>query len=169
MSILTSGIDALAGGVVGALARLAPEVLSILDKRNERKHEKEMTELNMKFEELRHQNAVDLKDLDIEQSRFAAAMPVLQSSIQAQAQQTGIKFIDALSATVRPVITYWLFFIYALVKVGIYSTYVNAGVAADQAMVALWGPEDTTMLSAVLTFWYVGRIWERDTVRDFRR
>jgi hypothetical protein len=47
VSILTSGIDALAGGVVGALARLAPEVLSILDKRNERKHEKEMTELNM--------------------------------------------------------------------------------------------------------------------------
>jgi hypothetical protein len=169
MSILTSGVDALAGGVVGALARLAPEVLSILDKRNERKHEREMTELNMKFEELRHKNAVDIKDLDIEQARFTAAMPVLQTSIQAQAQQTGVKIIDALSATVRPVITYWLFFIYALVKVGIYSTYVNAGVAADQAMVALWGPEDTAMLSAVLTFWYVGRIWERDTVRDFRR
>lgn len=168
MSVTTTALDALLGGGLGALARLAPEVIAIFDKRNERRHEKEMAKLNLEFEKTRHENAMDIKDLEVEQSKFGTAMTALTASIQSQAQHTGVRWVDALSATVRPVITYWLFFIYACVKIAVFSVYQSQGLPADQALVAIWGPDDTAMLSAVLTFWYVGRVWERDTTRNFR-
>lgn len=169
MSVVTSAIDALAGGALGALARLAPEVLAIVDKRNERKHEKEMLKLNIELEDKRHAQAMDIKDLEVESAQFAATMPVLQTAIEAQGKPTGVRWIDAFSATVRPTITYWIFGIYSVVKMAIYSVYQSQGIAADQALVAMWGPEDSTILSAVIMFWFVGRVWDRNTKNDYRK
>lgn len=153
-------VETVLGGALGTLSRLAPAVLEFLGRKDERKHELALGAQALEVAKLNAASARDIKDLDVEQSRFVAAMESLQAGIRSQGEKTGIRWIDALSAVVRPAITAWIFVLYSLVKVAaLWVALQNAPAAV--AILTIWGPEDASMLSAVMMFWFVGRVWDR--------
>jgi hypothetical protein len=152
-------LETLLGGLLGGALRMAPEILGYLDKKNERKHELALGEQQFRVAELQFREKREIKDLDVEQSQFVSAMEALKEGIKAQGTPTGIKWIDALSAVVRPAITAWVFALYSAVKIASLTVALSAADGAT-AVLSIWGPEDSGMLSAIVMFWFVGRIWK---------
>lgn len=152
-------LETLLGGTIGGLLRLAPEVLSIWDKKNERKHELALGDQQYRVAELQFNAQREIKDLEVEQSQFVSAMAALKEGITAQATPTGIKWVDAISSLVRPAITAWVFALYSAVKVAQLNIAVKVYESVPEAILQVWGPEDAGMLSAIVMFWFVGRVW----------
>jgi hypothetical protein len=158
-------IETILGGFMGGVLRLAPEVLKFFDSKNERSHELRMGEQNLKLVQLQQAGQLAIADRTMEGNQFVSAMEAMKVGIEAQGKQTGIKWVDAMAATVRPVITYWIFFLYAIIKSALILVAIETNVPVGQVALAAWTAADDAMLSAVLTFWFVGRVWERQQPR----
>jgi hypothetical protein len=154
--------------IIGAIARLAPEVLAIIDKRGERKHELKMAEQNLKITQLQNEGKLAIVDREIEGKQFEAGVLALKAGIEAQGKPTGIRWIDALNASVRPVIAYWVFGLYSIAKLAQIEMARATGIGVSEAVQVSWTQFDGEMMSAVIMFFFVGRIWERGVMRSFK-
>lgn len=154
-------LETIFGGLMGGILRILPEVLKYMDSKNERSHELKLGEQNLRLTELQQKGQLAIADRTAEQAQFVAAMEAMKSGIEAQGKATGIKWVDAMAATVRPVITYWIFLLYAAVKTAILSMAIEANASLEQALKNSWTQADDAMLAAIVTFWFVGRVWER--------
>jgi len=161
-------IETIVGGALGAISRLAPEVINYFDKKNERKHELAMGVQQYDLAKLQTESAYKLKDREVEGEQFVSALETMKAGIEAQAKPTGIRWVDAFSALIRPGVTTWIFVIFAGYKSAMLHLALEANASLAEAVVSLWTPADEAMLSAVLTFWFVGRVWERNTDRSFK-
>ena len=153
-------IEAIVGSVVGGALRMAPEILGFLDKKNERKHELALGDQQYRVAELQFQTQRDIKDLDVEQSQFVSAMEALKTGVEAQGRATGVKWVDALSSIVRPAVTAWIFALYSIVKIAQVKVAVATQTDTINAIISIWTSDDVAMLSAVIMFWFVGRVWK---------
>lgn len=153
-------LETILGGLFGGLLRALPEVLGFFDKKNERLHEIKLGDQQYRVAELQFRAGKEIKDLDVEQSKFVTAMEALKTSIASQAAKSGIPWIDAISSLVRPAVTAWIFVIYSCVKLAALVEASNT-MTASLAVLSIWGPEDSAMLSSVIMFWFVGRVWDK--------
>ena len=156
-------LEAILGGIGGAVARMAPEVLKIIDRREERKHELALGKQAMEMAELHGKNAALAADVTLQQTQFTAAMEAMRTGITAQGQKSGLPFVDAINTLVRPAITFWIFFLYSMVKYAHVSMALEAerAITFQQAIASTWTDADTAMLAAVVTFFFVGRVWDK--------
>lgn len=73
---------------------------------------------------------------------------------------TQIYWVDALSGSVRPVLTYLFFATYVVVKAAQFNLLLEpalpwqAPLAPAQALVSLWGEEDEAIFAAIISFWF---------------
>lgn len=150
--------EALLSALGGGLLRVIPEVLGFFDKKNERSHELSMMDKSLALEQQKASGALALASEQHEASVDAGLIQALVEAQKGQAQATGIKFVDALNALVRPVIAYAIFGLYALVRITTLLVAIKSNPAAWQAIVAsCWTTEDMAMLNMVLGFFFVGR------------
>jgi hypothetical protein len=80
---------------------------------------------------------------------------------QGQTARSAGWFVAAISALVRPLVTYWFVIMYSVVKIVSIQMAVAAGGFWKDVLVSSWTPEDASLLMLVLTFWFVGRVYER--------
>lgn len=153
-------LESLFGSIIGGVMRLAPEVLSFMDKKDERKHELSLGDQQYRVAQLQINAQRDIKDLEVEQSQFVSAMAALKEGISAQGTPTGVKWVDSVSSLVRPAITTWVFALYSAVKVAQLNVALKVYESTPEAIMQVWGPEDAGMLSAIVMFWFVGRVWK---------
>lgn len=152
-------LETLFGGLLGGIFRILPEAMKLFDRANERKHELAMVQSEMEFAKIRGEIAMR----ETEATMTVAELDAMTEALKGQASmaKAGGKFVSAISALVRPIITYWF--------VGLYSAYKIAGmvIAHEQGARWLdilrdgWSVDDMAMLNLILTFWFVGRVWER--------
>jgi hypothetical protein len=137
-------IEALLGGGLGAIARMAPEVLKFFDRKNERTHELALGDQQARLIELGNRGKLEQAQIEAQSHDLVAALEALRAGIAGQSTLTGVKWVDALSSSVRPVITY-LF-------TGAYLYY--------KMITGTWEPQDTAIFSGILNFWFMGRVFE---------
>lgn len=156
LEILSGGI---LGSIFGGLFRLAPEVLKFLDKNNDRKHELSMFTLQTDLEKMRGQFRMEEKYVE----HSTAQLEAIQEAFKAQAQEasSSYKWVSALSALVRPAITYILFGLYVAVKITAITYAINSGAPWAEVLKQNWDADDFGMLNMILTFWFVGRAIEK--------
>lgn len=149
-------LESIAGTVLGGLFRLAPEVLNHRDKKDERKAEierlkleaqiaQQQGELKMRADFQAGQIGVDLKNMD-----------AMIEAVKGQSVKTGIGWVDAISTTVRPFVTYWLITLYSLAKFAQFSIAAKSG-DWQQAVLLCWTENDASMLASVISFWFLDR------------
>ena len=155
--------DLLGGGILGSLFgglfRIAPEILKWLDKKNEREHELAMFTLQTDLEKMRGTFRMEEKYVEHGEQQLQAIQAAFQS--QAQESAASYKWVSALSALVRPMVTYVLFGLYCAVKVASFVYAVQGGSDWKTVLVATWTTEDFSMLNMILTFWFIGRAVEK--------
>lgn len=153
-------IETLLSGVFGGALRLAPEVLKIFDRKYEREHELAM--LKQEHEFAKSQAEVQLRTG--EQNLVIKELDAVTSAIEEQgatARAAGWA-IAALSALVRPTVTYMFLMAYFLVKIALYSMAIDQGGTWDQVILQLWTKDDVSILFMIISFWFVGRVYERN-------
>lgn len=153
-------IETLLGGVFGGALRLAPEVLKWFDRKHERDHEARM--LNLEHEFAKSQAEVALRVG--QQGLVSKEYDVLGVALETQSKMSvaGGKFISAINALVRPSVTYLFLVMYAAVKIALYLLAVDQGGAWQAVVVSLWTQDDVTILFMIISFWFVGRVYERN-------
>src|SRR5690349_13526404 len=97
-------MDPIIGGALGAIARFAPEVLGFFDRKDKRKHELAVLAANRTVEQIKADGEFRTKSLE-----------ALNSAITTQGQVTGVKWVDAVNALIRPIITIqWVIVLYPM-------------------------------------------------------
>ena len=152
-------IETLMGGVFGGVLRLAPEVFKIFDKKNERSHELRMLEAEMEFAKVRGEIAMRQADVQLQSAELDAMTAAIREQ-SATAQAAG-KFVAAISALVRPTVTYLFLGLYAAVKIAAYLIAIEQGGNWKDVLTSMWGADDLAVFNMIISFWFVGRVYER--------
>ena len=147
------------GSIFGGLFRLAPEVLKFWDRKDDRKHELAMYGLQIDLEKTRGQVKLDEKYIDY----GIANTQAIQSAFESQAKEASAsyKWVAALSALVRPMVTYVLFGMYVAFKISLIIYAMQNGANWIEIAKTHWTPDDFAMLNMILTFWFLGRSLEK--------
>ena len=154
-------IETLLGGLLGGAFRLAPEILKWLDRKGERGHELAMQDKALEFEKLRGAQRMAEIGASADAAWNTGAIEALREAVAAQGQRTGVGWADALSASVRPVITYWFMGLYCSAKTAAFAAAVTAGAGWNEAIVHAWTDADQALWAGVLNFWFLGRVFDR--------
>lgn len=152
-------IETLLGGVFGGVLRLAPEALKFFDQKNERAHELRMLEAEMKFAQVRGEIAMKQTEAQMTMAEVEAIGEAFKE--QSQTAQAAGKVVAAISALVRPFVTYLFVIAYAAVKVAAFLIALEQNGDWKQVITTMWGVDDMAVLNMILSFWFVGRVYER--------
>jgi hypothetical protein len=156
LDILSGGI---LGSIFGGIFRMAPEVLKWLDKKNERAHEAIMFSRQCDLEQMRGQ----MKLAEIGAQREAAidvgVMDAFQSAIEQQATMVKAAggWVASLSASVRPVVTYWVLFVWSFIHVWFAYNAWLGGAPAVEVFKTMMTPDFSALLSGTINYWFLDR------------
>lgn len=144
----------------GGLMRALPEVIGLWNKKTDNAHELAMLDKQSQLEQTRAGARMDeiREQGDIDQT--LALLDAQKAALTGQMQITKIKWVDALNFLVRPLTTFYFLGLYGLVKL---STIIIAVRTTDPwaAIIQCWTPDDGAILSGLLAFWFVGRVWDK--------
>lgn len=154
-------IETLLGGLMGGAFRLAPEVIKWSERKNERSHELALQDKALELEKLRGTQGLTEVEAQADAALSAASIETLREAVRTQGEKTGVGWADALSSSVRPVITYWFMALYCTAKIATFAAALHAGAAWPEAIQQVWTEADQALWAGVLNFWFLGRVFDR--------
>lgn len=151
--------------VLGFLGSLLPDAMKMFQDHQDKKHELIILEMQMKQQAQGHSERLE---------EIQANADIAESKALYKTFYTGITWVDALNGTVRPVITYWLFGLYAFVKVAIIWSLISMdiplvivvdGINVADALPwqkiptiavnpAIWAEPDMALLAGALAYYF---------------
>jgi UDP-N-acetylglucosamine enolpyruvyl transferase len=141
----------LLGSLLGFISSLVPQCLKLWQDRQDRKQELAIIDRQMKQARLGHQQR-------LEEINVQADISQSQALYQHDSQLSGSPWVESLRASVRPLITYAFFALFATIKISaLYVLVVDQGWSLAVAMPEIWGEETQALFSAVLGFWFGNR------------
>ena len=149
----------LLGSIFGGIFRLAPEVLKWLDKKNERAHELAMFDRQCELEAQRGAQ----KLAEIGAAREAAvdvgAMAAFNAAINQQTEMVKAAggWVASLSASVRPVVTYWVLFIWSFIHVWFAWNAWLGGAAPAEVFKVMMSADMSALVAGTLNYWFLDR------------
>ena len=143
----------LMGSLLGFGTSFLPKVMEFFQDKQDKKHELAVMEV-----QIRQQKEVASQKLEaINVEADIREIEALQKSIQ----PSGVKWIDGLRGSVRPVITYSFFLLFVFVEVSAYLSLTASGVSGLDAAGAIWDEDTKALFAAVISFWFGGRALAR--------
>ena len=154
--ILSGGI---LGSVFGGLFRMAPEVLKFFDKKNERQHELAMFARQCELETLRGQQKLAEIGAQREAAIDVGVMDAFNNAIVSQAEMAKAAggWAASLSASVRPIVTYWVLFVWSFIHVWFAWNAWLAGAPAIEVFKTMMTPDFSALLAGTINFWFLDR------------
>ena len=143
----------LLGSVLGFGTSFLPKVIDFFQDKSDKKHELAVMEVQIRQQK-------ELADQKLEAINVDADIREIES-LHKSMQPTGVKFIDGLRGSVRPVITYAFFGLFVFVEVSAYIGLTAQGVSALDAANATFDEDIKALFAAVLSFWFGGRAIQR--------
>lgn len=156
LEILGGGIF---GSLIGGIFRLAPEVLKYLDKGSERTHELAMFQEQCKLEQLRGEQKLAEIGAQREATIDAGVMNAFNSAIEQQTEMVKAAggWVASLSASVRPVVTYWVLLIWSFIHIWFAWNAWATGAAPDQVFKTMMTNDFCALVSGTLNYWFLDR------------
>ena len=156
------------GFLFGGLFRLAPELIKLWDKKNERQHEIDMIRANREADEARAKLEMEKVETQGRVTMNVEELKAIVAATQTQATNTkltGNRFLDFLivsieliSKTVRPFLTYWYCVIaYGSYKTALYMSLIEEGWSWQATITQLWTEQDQAVMLSIIGFWFVDR------------
>lgn len=137
-----------------------PKLLELFKDRGDKKHELEMMRLSVEREMQMAERGL-VAQQRIEEIRADAAMAQAAASerLALYEHDTDIgkgapKWVIGLRASVRPVITYCMFFMLCFINIFGCWYAVKQGVGFEEALNLLWDDDTQALFAAILSFWF---------------
>jgi hypothetical protein len=156
-------LEILGGGVLGSLLggvfRLAPEVLKWLDKKNERHHELQMFDRQCQLEAQRGAQKLQEIGAQREAAIDAGVMDAFNAAIQQQTEMVKAAggWVASLSASVRPVVTYWILAVWSFVHIWFAWQAHLMGMPATEVFRLAMSADFAALVSGTLNYWFLDR------------
>jgi hypothetical protein len=156
-------IELLGGGIFGSLLgglfRLAPEVLKWLDKKNERTHELQMFTQQCQLETLRGNQKLAEIGAQHGAAVDAGVMDAFNSAIEQQTEMVKVAggWAASLSASVRPVATYWILLLWSFAHIWFAWTAWAAGAPPSDVFKLIMTADFAALVSGTLNYWFLDR------------
>jgi hypothetical protein len=155
--------DFLGGGIVGSLLggifRLVPEAIKFWDKKNEREHELAMFDKQCELEKVRGSQKLAEIGAQREATVDSGVMDAFNAAINQQTEMVKAAggWVASLSASVRPVMTYYLLLLYGMFKTATMAIGYASGQPVPELLKDAWTVDDMTLLSGVVNYWILDR------------
>lgn len=156
MDFLSSGIF---GSLLGGLFRLAPELMKLWDRANERKHEREMFGMQVDLEKQRGQQKLEEIGAQHQLNLDVGVMDAFKLAVEQQTElvKAAGGWVASASAAVRPLITYWVWFLYSSAfGMLAWATWETSKDPEKLARLILT-PDFVALLCGITNYWFVDR------------
>jgi hypothetical protein len=156
-------LELLGGGIFGSLRggifRLAPEVLKWMDKKDERTHELAMFQQQCQLETLRGQQKLAEIGAQREAAVDVGVMDAFNAAIAQQADMVKAAggWVAILSASVRPVVTYWILLLWSFDHIWFAWTAWAAGAPPEAVFKLIMSADFAALVSGTLNYWFLDR------------
>ena len=151
----------LLGSLLGFATSTIPDVMGFFRERADRKHE--LAILDRQMEQMRLGHTQRLEEIAVE-ADIAESKALYRHDA---ALNTG-GWVDGLRASVRPIVTYAFFVLFASVKgSGLYLLIAVEGLLIAEALPRIWDAETQALFAAVMSFWFGNRTLSK--LRERRR
>lgn len=152
-------LESVFGGILGGVLRLAPEVLKFFTHKKDLDHEYRMMQAEMEIAKAK----VELGFRQVDANLQVAELDAIAEAVKEQGQtaRAAGRLVAALSALVRPLVTYWFVILYSGVKLASMGMAMDQGGQWKEVLVASWTKDDMAILFMILGFWFVSRSIEK--------
>ena len=144
----------LLAAISGFLSSIAPEILKFLKDNSDKKHELEILDKQVQYSQIMSQQRLE----EIYISRDIANSTALSNTYN-----TGITWVDAFNGTVRPLLAYSFFLLYAVLKYVQYQS-LGGGITIENIYL-IWTTDDQTIFATIISFYFgqrsFSKIWKR--------
>jgi len=141
----------LLGTLMGFGTSIIPEILGFFKQKQADRHELDMLEARAKY-------ADQMSKLKIQELDAKAEIAETKGLYAHDRSIDAGGFINGLRGSVRPVITYMFFLMFASVKgTMIYAMISNQNLEWTVAIETAWDPETAAIFSAIIAFWFGNR------------
>jgi hypothetical protein len=134
----------LLGSLIGFISAAFPDLLKIWRDASDRKHE--LTILQMQMEQAAQGHEQRLEEIN-------AQADIAESKALYKTYYSGIRWVDALNGTVRPVLAYAFFLLYFTIKCMQFAM-VDLGNPLPWHMDILWSVEDQAIFAGIISFYF---------------
>jgi len=146
----------LLGSLLGFGTSSIPMIMGFFEKKQANKQELLMLEAKARY-------ASELSKLKLQEMDAQADIEEvkgLYKHAESLAQANKSTFVSALQASVRPVITYAFFSVFAFVKITYVVMAVQSGTEVLPAILEAWDAESQTIFAAIISFWFGNRLFK---------
>lgn len=151
-------IETLMGTLLGGAFRMAPELIKWLDRKGDRAHELSMFDKQIQADKLRASQQLQMSQLQADTTMGTAELAAMIAATNTQAVKSGVRWIDALSSLMRPLITlWWVIVLYSTALIARFCVLVTEGTPNIEAIVLLWGADEKAIVASIISFWFVDR------------
>lgn len=145
---------ALLSPLFGILGSLLPSIVRIFERRQEIKYEIELTKVKIEAAERQ-------ADIQFQIEEIKADAESRQSALEHDKSIDGGRYINALRASIRPVVTYTFFFVFCAVKIAAAYVMLSTGQSVPDMLNAVWDVETMSLFSTIIAFWFGSRVIEK--------
>lgn len=139
---------------LGIIGSLLPSIVRLFERKQEIKYELELNKMRM---EAAYQNA----QIQIAIEDAKADVADAQSVRSYDNNIDGGSFINALRASIRPVITYTFFILFIFIKLAALSVMIDQGAPMPEMIAAVWDQETMALFGTIMAFWFGARVLEK--------
>lgn len=141
----------LLGTLLGFGTSIVPEVLGYFKQRQANAQELSMLEAKAKY-------ATTLSELKVQELDIEAEIAETKGLYAHDQSLDSGTFVNALRGSVRPVLTYLFFIMFATVKgTLLYTAVTTEGINFETALLMIWDGETQAIFSAIVAFWFGNR------------
>lgn len=134
-------------GIVGSLL---PNIVNLFVRKQELNHDLELEKLRISDKN---------RDREVELIKTAVAEG---DSLRAHdSSLDGGLFLNALRASIRPVVTYSFFILFVTIKIAAAYVMLAGGADVPTMLIAVWDPDTSALFSTIVAFWFGSRIFEK--------
>ena len=139
---------------MGLLSSVAPRIIGYFEQRQIDNHEIEITKLKL-------DGAAQQLEITKDIAVVKANAEEIKSIHDSDDANDGSSFINALKASIRPVVTYSFFVMFVGIKTTVAYLLVAGGAGGMEILSAVWDIETMSLFGAIMSFWFGARILEK--------
>jgi len=134
------------GSLIGFLTSHTGEFFRIWQDKNDKKHALEVLNKQIELEGVKHSHALETSQINAQAAETQA--------LYQHASQPAAKWVESLRASVRPILTYSFFILFATVKIATLVLLIREGASFFNGLTYLWDEGTQGLFASIMVFWF---------------